>query len=125
MSVSWVDIAVDGQPMVGYLTRPEADGRHPEVVVIQEVWGVNSHIQSVTDRLPSQGYVGLAPAMFHREGRMTLGLYEEMQTALARLNRCTSARAVATASTAMAGPTTAQKQQRMPGVKPWPGLPSI
>jgi len=81
--------------MEGYLTQPEAAGRHPAVVVIQEIWGVNSHIQSVTDRLPSQGYVGLAPAMFHREGRMTLGLHEEMQTALARLGKCTDANIVA------------------------------
>jgi len=81
--------------MEGYVARPEAEGRYPAVVVIQEVWGVNSHIQSVTDRLPSQGYVGLAPAMFHREGPMTLGLHEEMQTAIARMQRCTDANIVA------------------------------
>jgi carboxymethylenebutenolidase len=86
---------VDGQTMEGYLTQPEAAGKYPAVMVIQEVWGVNSHIQAVTDRLPSQGYVGLAPALFHREGRMTLGLYEELDTALARLGRCTDANIVA------------------------------
>jgi carboxymethylenebutenolidase len=95
MPAKWVDMQVEGQPMEGYLTQPEAEGRHPAVIVIQEVWGVNSHIQSVTDRLPSQGYVGLAPAMFHREGRMTLGLHEEMQTAMARLGQCTDAVIVA------------------------------
>jgi carboxymethylenebutenolidase len=102
MPVSWVDIDVGGQTMEGYVTRPEADGRYPAVIVIQEVWGVNSHIQSVTDRLPSQGYVGFAPAMFHREGRMTLGLYEEMQTALARLGRCTDANIIADVKAAVA-----------------------
>ena len=50
---------------------------------------MNSHIQSVVDRLPSQGYVGLAPSMFHREGPMTTGLHEEMDTAIARMRRCT------------------------------------
>jgi carboxymethylenebutenolidase len=95
MPAKWVDMQVGGQPMEGYLTQPEAEGRHPAVIVIQEVWGVNSHIQSVTDRLPSQGYVGLAPAMFHREGRMTLGLHEEMQIAMARLGQCTDAGIVA------------------------------
>ena len=69
MPNSWVDINVDGQTMEGYLTQPEAEGRYPAVIVIQEIWGVNSHIQSVTDRLPSQGYVVLAPAMFHCDGR--------------------------------------------------------
>lgn len=102
MPVSWIDIRVDGQTMEGYLTRPEAEGRYPAVLVIQEIWGVNSHIQSVTDRLPSQGYVGLAPALFHREGRMTLGLYEEMQPALARLGRCTDAQIIADVKAAVA-----------------------
>ena len=95
MPCSWADINVDGQTMDAYLTQPEASGRHPAVVVIQEVWGVNSHIQSVADRLPSQGYVGLAPAMFHREGRMTLGLHEELQTAIQRMGRCTDANILA------------------------------
>ena len=91
MPACWVDIKVDKSPenstMEGYLTLPEAKGRHPAIVVIQEIWGVNSHIQSVLDRLPSQGYVGLAPAMFHREGPMTTGLHEEMDTAIARMRR--------------------------------------
>jgi carboxymethylenebutenolidase len=73
--------------MEGYLTQPEAEGKYPAIVVIQEIWGVNSHIQSVVDRLPSLGYVGLAPAMFHREGPMVTGLHEELDTALARMRR--------------------------------------
>jgi carboxymethylenebutenolidase len=92
---------VGRQTMEGYLTQPEAEGRHPAVVVIQEVWGVNSHIQSVADRLPSRGYVGLAPAMFHREGRMTLGLHEEMNTALARMGHCTDPNIVADVTAAV------------------------
>ena len=90
MPASWVDTNVGGQTMEGYLTQPEAAGRYPAVMVIQEVWGVNSHIQSVTDRLPSRGYVGLAPAIFHREGRMTIGLHEELQSAIDRMSKCTA-----------------------------------
>ena len=89
MPPSWVNMNVQGQNMEGYLTQPVEDGKYPAVVVIQEVWGVNSHIQYVTDRMPSLGYVGLAPAMFHREGPMTIGLHEEFPTALERLGRCT------------------------------------
>jgi carboxymethylenebutenolidase len=95
MPASWVDMNVGGQTMEGYLTQPEAQGRYPAVIIIQEIWGVNSHIQSVTERLPSLGYVGLAPALFHREGRMTLGLHEEMNTALARLGQCNDADIIA------------------------------
>ena len=91
MPASWIDIGVNASTMEGYLTQPEGEGSHPAVVVIQEIWGVNSHIQSVVDRLPALGYVGLAPAMFHREGPMTTGLHEEMDTAIARMRNSTDA----------------------------------
>tara|TARA_B100001964_G_scaffold222269_1_gene267033 strand:+ start:435 stop:1115 length:681 start_codon:yes stop_codon:yes gene_type:complete len=77
--------------MEGYLTQPEGEGQHPAVIVIQEIWGVNSHIQSIVDRLLSLGYVGLAPSMFHREGPMTTGLHEEIGVAVARMGRSTDA----------------------------------
>lgn len=77
--------------MESYLTQPNAEGRHPAVVVIQEIWGVNAHIQSIVVRLPAYGYVGLAPSMFHREGPMTIGLHEEIDIAVARMNRSTDA----------------------------------
>ena len=36
------------------------------VVVIQEIFGVNAHIQAVADRFASQGYLTIAPSMFER-----------------------------------------------------------
>jgi carboxymethylenebutenolidase len=46
-----------------YLSRPvAADGPLPGVVVIQEIWGVDRHIQDVADRFAGAGYVALAPA---------------------------------------------------------------
>jgi carboxymethylenebutenolidase len=36
------------------------------MVVAQEIFGVNSHIRNVCDRLASEGYVALAPALFDR-----------------------------------------------------------
>lgn len=95
MPAQWVDINVGGQNMESYLTKPTDSDPHPAVIVIQEIWGVNSHIQYVTDRLPTQGYVGLAPAMFHREGPMTIGLHEEMDTAVGWMGNCTDAGIVA------------------------------
>jgi carboxymethylenebutenolidase len=36
------------------------------IVVIQEIFGVNSHIRSVADRLAADGYLAIAPALFDR-----------------------------------------------------------
>jgi carboxymethylenebutenolidase len=38
------------------------------VIVIQEAFGVNDHIQDVTGRFAAAGYLGVAPALFHRAG---------------------------------------------------------
>ena len=45
----------------------------------------------VIDRLPSHGYVGLAPSIFHREGPMTTGLHEEIGLAMTRMDRSADA----------------------------------
>ena len=47
----------------GYLALPE-QGSGPGVVVIQEWWGLTTHIEDVTDRLAAEGYVALAPDLY-------------------------------------------------------------
>jgi carboxymethylenebutenolidase len=37
------------------------------MVVIQEIFGVNQHIRAVCDRLASEGYAAVAPALFDRQ----------------------------------------------------------
>jgi carboxymethylenebutenolidase len=39
------------------------------MVVLQEIFGVNHHIRSVTDRYAAQGYLSIAPALFDRVGK--------------------------------------------------------
>jgi carboxymethylenebutenolidase len=48
----------------GYLARPERATALPGVVVIQEAWGVDAHIQDVTRRFAAAGYLALAPDLF-------------------------------------------------------------
>ena len=57
--------AADGFAVTAYLAQP-AGKATAAVVVIQEIFGVNSHIQAVTDRFAAQGYLAIAPAMFER-----------------------------------------------------------
>ncbi len=53
--------------MATYVSQPNEPGRHPAVIVIQEVFGINANIQAITDRLGAEGYFAVAPALFHRE----------------------------------------------------------
>lgn len=52
-----------------HLYRAEPPGKpRGAVVVIQEIFGVNSHIRSVADGFAADGYVAVAPALFDRIG---------------------------------------------------------
>ncbi|MDA7947412.1 MAG: dienelactone hydrolase family protein [Hyphomicrobiaceae bacterium] len=63
-----VDIpTTDGHKLTGYRAEPEGEPRGG-IVVIQEIFGVNSHIRSVADGFAAEGYVALAPGMFDRVG---------------------------------------------------------
>jgi len=49
----------------GYLARPADGAVHPGVIVIQEWWGLDGHIKDVAERLAREGYVALAPDLYH------------------------------------------------------------
>lgn len=49
-----------------FVARPAAAGRHPAVVVVNEIFGVHAWIQDVCRRLARAGYVAVAPEYFHR-----------------------------------------------------------
>jgi carboxymethylenebutenolidase len=57
--------ASDGHQLSAYHAAP-GRGTQASVVVIQEIFGVNSHIHSVADDFAAQGYHAIAPALFDR-----------------------------------------------------------
>lgn len=57
--------AADGAHIPAYLAQPETPAK-AAVVVIQEIFGVNAHIREVADAYAKEGYLAIAPAMFHR-----------------------------------------------------------
>jgi carboxymethylenebutenolidase len=57
--------ASDGFKLGAYRADPSTAPKGA-IVVIQEIFGVNSHIRNVCDRLASAGYVAVAPAIFDR-----------------------------------------------------------
>lgn len=58
-----VTFASNGAEAHGYLAVPSS-AKGPGVVVIQEWWGLTSHIASVADRLAAAGFVALAPDLY-------------------------------------------------------------
>lgn len=67
--------ARDGHEFDAYEVHP--DGAAASVVIVQEIFGVNSHIRSVVDQYAAFGYRAIAPAVFDRaETGVELG-YDE------------------------------------------------
>jgi len=58
-------MARDGHEFQAYLAAP-AGRPCGAVVVIQEIFGINGHIRSVTDGFAAAGYTAIAPALFDR-----------------------------------------------------------
>lgn len=59
-----VNFPANGKKTEGYFAIPDS-GKGPGVIVIQEWWGLVGHIKAVADRFAEQGYVALAPDLYH------------------------------------------------------------
>jgi carboxymethylenebutenolidase len=79
----WADLSVDdGSTMRAYVARPSEPGEHPGLIVGQEAFGVNAHIRDVTERFAREGYVAIAPEMFHRTAAGLEGRYDDFPSVM-------------------------------------------
>lgn len=67
METRTIELATADGPMPLYEARPASDAKGA-VIVIQEAFGVNDHIEDVTRRFSEVGYHSVAPHLFHRAG---------------------------------------------------------
>ena len=73
--------AADGYTFAAYVAQPASKAKGA-VVVLQEIFGVNAHIQEVADGYAQAGYVAVAPATFDRQQRgVNLGYKPEDMSA--------------------------------------------
>lgn len=63
---TWVKINNGDLQIDAYLAEPVSEGKFGAIIVVQEIFGVNSHIRDVTERIAKLGYIAIAPAMFQR-----------------------------------------------------------
>ena len=63
MSTATIELSTPDGPMALYEATPDGDSRGA-VIVIQEAFGVNDHIQDVARRFAAEGYHAVAPALF-------------------------------------------------------------
>src|SRR5215210_5940331 len=61
-----IEFQANGGTAPGYLAVPE-DGKGPGVVVLQEWWGLEDHIEDICDRFAREGFLALAPDLYRGE----------------------------------------------------------
>ena len=76
------NFASNGGTASGYLAKP-ADGAGKGIIVIQEWWGLNDNIKGIADRFAAEGFLALAPDLYH--GQVT-GEPDEARKMLMALN---------------------------------------
>ena len=62
-------MARDGHEFDAWLAAPPPGKQLGALVILQEIFGVNSHIRAVTDAFAAEGYVTIAPSLFDRAKR--------------------------------------------------------
>jgi carboxymethylenebutenolidase len=68
LATEWIRYGEQGEYR-GYAARPASvNGPLPAVIVLQEIWGVDEHIQDVTRRFAEAGYAAFAPDLFAEGG---------------------------------------------------------
>jgi carboxymethylenebutenolidase len=86
VKTEWVNARTPDGEMRVYVARPEGNGPFPAIIVIQEIFGVNEHMQDVTRRYAEEGFVAGCPEVYHRfETKETS--YDDMPAAFALRGR--------------------------------------
>ncbi len=79
----WVELPVaDGSRMRAWTARPADVAPARGLLVFQEAFGVNAHIREVTERWAAQGFVAIAPEVYHRTRAGVEVNYDEFPRAL-------------------------------------------
>src|SRR5664280_964185 len=90
METRTLDLPTPDGPMPCYEAIPEEaeSTRRGGVVVIQEAFGVNPHVEDVTRRFAEAGYHAVAPHLFHRTGSPVFG-YEDFSMVMEHMGAIT------------------------------------
>jgi carboxymethylenebutenolidase len=79
----------DGTTMRAWVARPSKGAAHPGILVFQEAFGVNAHIRDIARRFASEGYLAIAPELFHRTGPGFEGRYDDFPSAMPHMRSLT------------------------------------
>lgn len=57
-------------PLPAYQVRPTGEGPWPGVVIVHDAMGMSRDAKRITERFAANGYLAIAPALYHRGNRL-------------------------------------------------------
>lgn len=75
----------DGTSMRLYAARPAGGAAARGLLVMQEAFGVNAHIRDITERFAHEGFLAVAPELYHRTGAGFEGRYDDFASVMPHL----------------------------------------
>jgi carboxymethylenebutenolidase len=81
----------DGTTMRAWVARPKDGAAHAGLLVFQEAFGVNAHIRDIAARFAKEGYLAIAPELFHRTGPGFEGRYDDFPSTMPHMRALTDA----------------------------------
>ncbi len=87
MQTENVELTTADGPMRLYVARPDGEPK-AAIIVIMEAFGLNGHIEDLTRRVAAEGYLAVAPDLYHRYDTKVAG-YDQMAEIMDMMGRLT------------------------------------
>jgi carboxymethylenebutenolidase len=65
LRTSRVDLQINGDGAYAFVAQPDDNQKHPGIVLIQEWWGIESHVVDLAQKLATEGFVVAVPDLYH------------------------------------------------------------
>ena len=76
----------NGDPVPAYVARPSVDGPHPGLLLVHGIHGYEEHMKDMARRYAALGYAAIVPALYSRDGFLTVVEHSDMDLARDALN---------------------------------------
>src|SRR5262245_30298411 len=77
-----VEFLAKGAKCAGAFAEQSGSGKTGAIVVVQEWWGLNDHMRSWVDRFADEGFITLAPDLYHGKTTKDSGEASQLMNAL-------------------------------------------
>ena len=76
----------DGDPLPAYVARPSDGGPHPGLLLVHGIHGYEEHMKDMARRYAALGYAAIVPALYSRNGFLTVVEHSDLDLARDALN---------------------------------------